>query len=255
MEPGPDRGYGGDAPVSPREAGELKLGILKTGAPPVALARFGTYPDMFRRLLGEDTYDYSDFDVAAGVLPARTESCRAYVVTGSDCGAYDPLPWIAALKDFLNEARGRAALVGICFGHQVMAEAFGGKVVKSPKGWGLGAHCYEVLSPQPWLEGGTSITLPASHQDQVVEPPPATRTVAASGFTPYGFLAYTDQPAISLQLHPEFEPEYAIALVERRRSRGVSDEQAQRATASLNEPMDRGRAANWIRNFLQSVRI
>lgn len=232
----------------------MKLGILKTGAPPEALARFGSYPDMFRRLLGEDAYDYAVFDVAAGALPARTDSCQAYIITGSSCGAYDPLPWIAALKGFLNQARGKAALVGICFGHQLMAEAFGGKVVKSPKGWGLGAHRYDVLSPEPWLEGQTTITLPASHQDQVVEPPPATRIVAASDFTPYGCLAYTDQPAISLQLHPEFEPEYAIALVERRRDRGLNDEHAQRAIASLHEPMDRNHAANWIRTFLSRAR-
>jgi GMP synthase-like glutamine amidotransferase len=231
----------------------LKLGILKTGEPPEALARFGGYPAMFRKLLGEDAYDYAVYDVEAGELPVRAESCDAYIVTGSSCGVYDPLPWIAQLKGFLRDAGGKAALVGICFGHQVMAEAFGGKVMKSPRGWGLGAHRYEVFAPQPWMAGETKITLPASHQDQVTEPPPAAEVVAGSDFTPYGLLAYTDQPAISLQLHPEFEPDFAIALVERQRGSGLNDEEAGRAVASLREPMDRDIAANWIRNFLRSA--
>lgn len=231
----------------------MKLGILKTGQPPEELSRFGGYDAMFTRLLGRDAYDYAVFDVGAGQLPARAESCQAYIVTGSACGVYDPLPWIAGLKSFLRSARGRAALVGICFGHQVMAEAFGGKVVKSPKGWGVGAHRYDVLSPRPWLEGRTAMTLPASHQDQVVELPPSAEVVAGSDFAPFGLLAYTDQPAISLQLHPEFEPDYAIALVEHLRGGGLGDEKAQSAIASLRGPMDSIDAANWIRSFLRSA--
>ena len=226
-----------------------------TGEPPEGLARFGSYPAMFRKLLGEDAYDYAVFDVKAGEFPVRADSCQAYIVTGSSCGVYDPLPWIAELKGFLRNAKGRAALVGICFGHQVMAEAFGGKVIKSPKGWGIGAHRYDVLCPQPWLDGRTTITLPASHQDQVVELPPAAEVVAGSDFTPYGLLAYTDQPAISLQLHPEFEADFAIALVERRRGRAFNDEVADRAIASLRQPIDHECAATWIRNFLSSVQL
>ena len=74
------------------------------------------------------------------------------MITGSAAGVYDPLPWIAPLKDFLVSAKGRAKLVGVCFGHQVMAEAFGGKVIKSPKGWGLGLHAYEVVRREGWMD-------------------------------------------------------------------------------------------------------
>ena len=163
----------------------MRLGILKTGAPPEPLAAtFGGYPDMFRRLLGEDRYDYAVFDVEAGELPARPQDCDAYLVTGSSAGVYDPLPWIGELKGFLRHAKGRAGLVGVCFGHQVMAEAFGGQVIKSPKGWGVGLQTYEVAAPQAWMDGGTGLSLAASHQDQVVAPPPGASVVAASAFTP-----------------------------------------------------------------------
>src|SRR4051794_21610546 len=98
----------------------MKIGILETGAPPKVLQpRFGTYPEMFRELLG-DGYDYETFDVRAGELPAP-ERCVGYVITGSAAGVYENLPWIGPSMDWLRAARGRTRLVGVCFGHQLMA--------------------------------------------------------------------------------------------------------------------------------------
>lgn len=228
----------------------MKLGVLKTGAPPADVEHFGSYPEMFRRLLGEDGFDYSVFAVDEGELPPTADACEAYLVTGSASGVYDGTPWITGLMAFLNQAKGRAALVGICFGHQVMAEAFGGKVVKSPKGWGLGVQAYQVMRREPWMDGAREIRLPASHQDQVVELPPAAEIVARSDFCPFGALAYRDQPAISIQLHPEFEPAYAKALIESRRGSRLSDEEADRALRTFQAPDDRARVGGWIRNFL-----
>lgn len=230
----------------------MKLAILETGVPPEGVRdRFGDYPSMFRTLFGPDAYDYATFDVQAGQLPDRAEDYPAYVVTGSSAGVYDPLPWIAPLKDFLVQAKGRAALVGVCFGHQVMAEAFGGKVIKSPKGWGMGLHRYEVQEVQPWMDSGASLAIPASHQDQVVESPPGARVVAANAFTPFGMLAYGDQPAISVQLHPEFEPAYAKALIENRRGTRYTDAEADAALATYEAPDDRRRLGAWIQEFLK----
>lgn len=228
----------------------MKLGILKTGGPPRALAEHGSYPEMFRKLLGEERYDYAVFDAEQGELPAEPSACGAYLITGSACDAYAALPWIVELKRFLVAAKGKAALVGICFGHQVMAEAFGGRVIMSPSGWGLGNHRYEVVQPQPWMDGATTVTLPASHQDQVVELPEGAEVVAGSAFSPLGMIVYTDQPALSLQLHPEFGPEFATPLAEMRRGRGPSDEEIDRALASLKQPNDRARVTGWINRFL-----
>jgi GMP synthase-like glutamine amidotransferase len=228
------------------------VGILATGGPPGALAdRFGSYPAMFRRLLGEAAFDYTDFDVRAGALPAAAETCAAYIVTGSPSGAYDADPWIADLRAFLAVAKGRAALVGVCFGHQIMAQAFGGRVIKSPKGWGIGLHDYAVRCPEPWMAPGPLITAPASHQDQVVALPPGARVLAGSDFTPNGMLAYDDQPAISIQLHPEFDPAYAKALIDGRRGRLFAEEAANRAIDSLDGPNDTQRIGDWIGQFLR----
>ena len=107
-------------------------------------------------------------------------------------------------------------MVGVCFGHQAMAEALGGKVEKSEKGWGAGLHSYEVVRRTPWMNGETQIAAPASHQDQVVVQPPDTEVTVASAFTPFAGLAWTDRPAISFQFHPEFSPGFAKALIEKR---------------------------------------
>jgi GMP synthase-like glutamine amidotransferase len=227
----------------------MKLAILETGRPTPELAkRFGTYPDMFRRLLGEGI-DYATYDVTAGELPAEPGAHDAYLISGSPAGVYEPLPWIGEAQAFLRSARGKAKLVGICFGHQLMAQAFGGHVEKSEKGWGVGLHTYPVVKREPWMDDASIISVPASHQDQVVLQPPRTDVVASSIFTPYAALAWRDQPAISFQFHPEFDPEYAKALIASRRERVP---QADAAIASLDRPNDRNRVGEWIRNFLTS---
>jgi GMP synthase-like glutamine amidotransferase len=229
----------------------LKLGILKTGRPPKAcIPQFGTYPDMFAGLLGPD-FSYRTYAADEGELPADPAECDAYLITGGANGAYDPEPWIGQTMDFLRAAKGRAALVGVCLGHQLMAQAFGGRVIKSPKGWGIGEHAYRLVLREPWMDQGpATIRLPVSHQDQVVERPPGADVFAASDFTPLAGLVYRDQPAISIQPHPEFAPAYAISLIEARRGGIYPDDQADQAVASFAGHDDRIRVGGWIRAFL-----
>lgn len=223
----------------------MTLAILETGKPPGDLAAtYGDYPAMFRALLGLAAPSY---DVEAGEFPNDPADHDAYLVTGSPAGVYEDLPWIADLIAFLKAAKGPAKLVGVCFGHQVMAEAFGGHVEKSAKGWGAGLTTYPIVAPQPWMDEVPLVAVPASHQDQVVLQPPNTEVIASSLFTPYAALAWTDQSAISFQFHPEFEPAFAKALIEQRYDR-VPDPGA--AIASLDAPNDNARVGDWIRRFL-----
>jgi GMP synthase-like glutamine amidotransferase len=228
----------------------MKLAILETGHPPGDLAgRFGDYPAMFANLLGPE-FALEPFDVQAGDLPADAASHHAYLITGSPAGVYDPLPWIAPLSEFIRGVKDRK-MVGICFGHQVMAEALGGHVEKSHKGWGSGLHRYDVVRREPWMNGAvTEIAAPASHQDQVVVQPPNTRIVATSDFTPFAALAWTDRPAISFQFHPEFTPDFAKALI---RERHDALPNPGPAIASLDSPNDNALVAGWIRRFLQET--
>jgi GMP synthase-like glutamine amidotransferase len=225
----------------------MTLAILRTGDPPGALLdRFGPYDAMFARLLGVETVGY---DVREGEYPAWPTNHAAYLITGSPAGVYDPLPWIEPLKAFLRDAKGQAKLVGVCFGHQVMAEAFGGRVEKSVRGWGAGLQDYDVVVRAPWMDAARTVAVPVSHQDQIVVQPPRSHILASSDFSPYGMLAYDDQPAVSMQFHPEFDPDYGRALIEARRDR-LPDPEA--ALASYDRPNDTARVGAWIRRFLDA---
>ena len=225
----------------------MKLAILETGTPPEPLLeRFGRYPAMFERLLGNG-FDYSSYDVPAGELLAVPGGHDAYLITGSPAGVYDPLPWIGELAAFLRAADRSTKMVGICFGHQLLAETFGGHVEKADKGWGVGLHSYPIVLREPWMDEVQSVSVPASHQDQVVLQPPNTEILASSLFTPYAALAWRDRNAISFQFHPEFEPDFAKALVEFRRDLLPRPEAA---IASLDRPNDNARVGGWIRQFL-----
>lgn len=224
----------------------MTIAILETGTPPPDLQpRFGRYDAMIAQLLGE--MPVRTYDVQAGRYPERPDDHSACIVTGSPAGVYEDHGWIGELKAFLQAAKGRTKLVGICFGHQIMAEAFGGRVEKSARGWGVGLHRYDVQARAAWMDEVAHFTCPVSHQDQVVAAPPAAEILAGSTFSPHGLIAYRDQPAISFQCHPEFEPAFARALIESRRDRIAH---ADAALASLDGPDDRAMLGGWIRRFL-----
>lgn len=225
-----------------------RIAILETGAPPSALQpRFGDYGDMFAALLG-DGFVTQRFDVAAGGLPDAAAFDGA-ILTGSAAGVYEDHAWLPPLFDWIRGAKGKTRLVGVCFGHQAMAQALGGRVEQSDRGWGVGLHAYEVVSPEPWMQPAAAhIALPCSHQDQVVEKPDDARVWLASAFTPFAGLAW-GADAISIQPHPEFTPDFAAALAEGRRGR-IADDLIDDAATSLSAPNDRDLVGGWIRRFL-----
>lgn len=225
----------------------MSLAILETGAPPPALLEaYGHYPAMFERLLGVAATTY---EVRAGELPPDVARHSAYLITGSSAGVYEDLPWLPPLTAFLRAAKGRAKLVGICFGHQLMAQAFGGHVEKSAKGWGVGLHAYPVVRHEAWMDDVPLVSAPASHQDQVVQPPPDAELIASSVFTPYAGFSWRDGQAISFQFHPEMSPAFARALYDSRRDR-IQDVDS--AIASLDSPNDSDRLGAWINRFLST---
>lgn len=236
----------------------MKLTIIETGLVPAAIRdRFVDYPEMFRQMIaGADPgIACNSVSVIKGEALPDPASLEAVLYTGSPAGVYDPEPWIAPLSDFIRAAAAaKTPQVGICFGHQIMGEALGGRVVKSPKGWGVGRHTYEIVQCPDWADGTCppEVSIAVSHQDQVVELPPGAEIIARSDFTPHAGLTYRDFPAISFQCHPEFDVAYASALYAARRGGSLGEEAADAAIASLENGLDRSLLAAWITGFLRA---
>jgi GMP synthase-like glutamine amidotransferase len=145
-------------------------------------------------------------------------------------------------------------MVGVCFGHQLIAQALGGTVRKSEKGWGIGRHVYDV-APGNGIVEGERIALVASHQDQVIVPPPGATTILSSNFTEHAGLLYPGGTTLSVQPHPEFSVDYALACCEIAGSKGhAPDGLVAAAKASLAEPLESGRLGCVITRFLMQSR-
>ena len=236
----------------------MRIGILEAGdVPDELLAEHGPYPDMFVRLIGsvEPAFQFESFTVFRDRFPGAVDACDGWLITGSKFGAYEEYAWIRRLEQFLRDAYRQAMpLVGICFGHQVLAKALGGDVVKSDAGWGVGLHRYELVAQPAWLDPPTaSFKINAMHQDQVVALAAGSTVVGCSDFCPNAVLAYGDR-AISFQGHPEFERGYAHDLIEARRGVLVPDEQADAGIASLEGAVDSKLVAHWIVKFFLAAR-
>jgi GMP synthase-like glutamine amidotransferase len=122
----------------------MKIGILNADAVrPEFVAEFGEYPDMFARLLMavDPDVEFVTYEVMSGEYPTDIDEVDAYLITGSKLSVYDDVAWINALKDFVRTLHGaKKKLIGICFGHQLVAEALGGKTRQANQGWCVGVH-------------------------------------------------------------------------------------------------------------------
>jgi GMP synthase-like glutamine amidotransferase len=234
----------------------MKLTILETGSVPAALAdRFTSYPEMFIDLFATAGLEFEPetIAVADGAELPDPRQCEAVVITGSPAGVYDPFDWLEPLRAFIRTAYGHGVpMVGICFGHQIIADALGGVVQKSEKGWGLGRHTYAVTDDA--LFGGTAraLSVACSHQDQVITPPAEAQTILASAFTPHAGLRYANGATLSFQPHPEFADDYAQALVDLRRDKAPAATITE-AVASFETPSDSPLLALHLAQFLRAA--
>lgn len=218
----------------------LHVGILETGRPPQDLSdKHSDYPEMVAKWLNRPDAKISSWAVLDGVLPDDPLACDLWIITGSRFGAYEDHAWIPPLEAFIRAVRDAGgAMFGICFGHQIMAQALGGTVEKSTKGWGLGVHHYK---PQNWpAELGPepdTIALQAFHQDQVITRPEGSDVIATSAFCENAALWYPGF-GLSFQAHPEYSADFARDLIQARTS-VFGSKMADQGLAHVDDPMTR----------------
>ncbi len=231
----------------------IKLGILEVGKNlPDLVPEHGTYAEWFIPLLSQASrdIDFRIFEAYKDELPSGVESCQAYLITGSASSVYGDEPWLEGLGRFVMDAARSVPIVGICFGHQLLHQLYGGTVEKSEKGWGIGIHDYPVHERRSWMTpAANALSLVASHSDQVTRPAPNSRTLASSTFCPIAMSEFGDN-VMSIQPHPEMTRALANEVFEMRRDEQGHDV-TDAAMASMNNPIDDGVAAYWIVRFLE----
>jgi GMP synthase-like glutamine amidotransferase len=202
----------------------------------------GDYVDMFAALLPD--LDLVPYDACNGTLPASPDECDGWLATGSRRSVYDDEPWIHALSTFVRSIRDAGApYAGICFGHQLLAHALGGRTARAASGWGAGAHDMEVRDRQPH-----TVTLLYMHGDQVAEVPDGGTVLGSTDHCAVAMLR-VGSAMLGMQAHPEFPPAYLEALLDVRAGR-IGEEKTAAARASLERPLDAAVAARWITSVL-----
>jgi GMP synthase-like glutamine amidotransferase len=188
-------------------------------------------------------------------MPESIHDCDGWLISGSRHGVYDELDWMAPMQDFIREvAQAQLPLIGVCFGHQIVAAALGGRVVKSDRGWCVGAHSYRVDKRYAWMRDQVSTTaMYAFHQDQVVDCPPSAEPFLSSEFCPYAGLSYGES-IISVQAHPEFEEAYERELLEMFSGNLIPADVGQQALAAMDAgaTADTRLMAEWFAEFFLS---
>lgn len=230
----------------------MRIAVFELGPIPEPLDRkYPDYSTMIANWIAPSLpeAEFTGVSPIRGDPAPRVDAFDGYIYSGSRYGVYDDLDWIAPLKRFIGQAtQAGKPQFGICFGHQLAAEALGGKAIKSDRGWGIGVHIYDMrLDPD-----GASRRVPVMvmHQDQVVEVPETARIIGGNEFCPVGALIY-DDTVLTVQFHPEFSEEYMTDLLDLRGGVVFPPDLTEEARRSLARHADDRLIAEWAADFFR----
>ena len=217
----------------------MRIGILLVGRASEDLVnQYGTYADMLVALINseEKIFEFKTFNILDDEFPDDHLECDGWIITGSPHGVYEELPWMKTISQLINDIYDAGLpIFGVCFGHQLIAQALGGDVEKSQKGWGLGLHTYQIDNKSGYMGNlAEEITLNICHQDQVTNLPRSAVVYARSDFCEYaGF--YIKDKVLTMQAHPEFLVDFTKDLLNARRDVTIPKEFVDRAMIGLED--------------------
>ena len=232
----------------------MKVGMLECDHVSDSLKNvYGDYSQMFENLFPD--INFRNYDVIEGQFPDAVDECEAYLVTGSKHSVYDDIPWIHQLKQFVQQIYAQEKYyIGICFGHQMLAEALGGHVGKSENGWCVGMHSFQLVKKEEWMEPyQDKMNLLMSCQDQVQRMPDNSTLLAESIDCQVGMFK-VGECMLGIQGHPEFQKDYNRALIESRVDR-IATAKVKESFDSLKLHHDGDIFVQWVMNFLEKCHI
>jgi GMP synthase-like glutamine amidotransferase len=236
----------------------VRLGILETQILESGVKeKYGSYAEMFQRLfLSVDSrLEFMVYQVTERQYPESVDECDAYLITGSKSSVYDDEPWIVKLQDYVVSLhKQRKKLIGICFGHQLIAQALGGLAQKSENGWGVGNTVNHIKKTTPWMGNAKQqFSLLVSHQDQVTTLPADALLIASNEQCPNTSFQIGSH-ILAFQGHPEFSEDYLEYSMNKRRDL-IGEEKYNKALDSLKGSQDSQLVAQWIINFIKMDRM
>jgi len=226
----------------------LRLGLLRCDeVSDQRLKRFGGYQRLFKDLLQTTSREIclTDYDVAANVLPSSSEEQDGWIISGAVSAAYDRDPWIDALLNIIRDLHiTKARMIGICFGHQAIAQALGGQVHHSGF-WGIGVRRAKVINPSVAMEPvRRGFGIAYCHQDQVTSLPPEARLTSSTAHCRVASFAIQDH-IVGIQGHPEFHADFARDLYSSRLA-DVGHKAVAEAISTLEKDTDQAAVAEWM---------
>ena len=227
-----------------KRVGLLLVGHIDAGSLHVG----GDYPELYADILAPHNIELTTYRCDESQMPSSLSEQDGWLCSPSRLSVYDDIDWLRDVEQLLRDmVATETPYVGICFGHQLMAQALGSTVAKADFGWGIGAKHYDIVEQQPWMDSADQIVLAASHQDQVQSLPNGARLLATADYCPIGGMLIGAR-AWTLQVHPEFSPALADSLLATRLAL-FGEEKANTARDTLSEPLQQDRIAGWISNF------
>lgn len=241
----------------------MRIGLLETDILyDEFIQEYGSYGLMFEQYFTQldgsnftnSNLEFVYYQVQQGEFPLFLDECDAYIVTGSKAGVYEDHDWIEPLSNWIVEAaQAETKILGVCFGHQIIAQALGGKVEKSDRGWGVGVRSLLTIPDSPFCQSlPEQLDLIYSHKDQVVKLPPTAKNFLGDDFCPYAGFTIGEH-IVTLQGHPEFSAEYSERLLSRR-AKDIGESIYIQALHSLKLGTDANYIGRLILDFLSPVK-